>query len=105
MKKSDGVRVHYEKKNDGVRCDHEKESAGVTVDHKKKSDGLRVHHEKKSDWVTWLAALRGRWCWIFPGFPLISLVMMWLRGFASVLRDPPLYSLFSLSRVKCPNYL
>ena len=26
--------------------------------------------------------------------------MMWLRWFTSVLRDPPLYSLFSLSRVK-----
>ena len=35
IRKSDGVRVHYEKKK----------STGVRVDHKKKSDGVRVDHE------------------------------------------------------------
>ena len=30
--------------------------------------------------------------------------MMWLRGFTSVLRDPPLYSLFSLSQVKMSKF-
>ena len=39
MRKSDGVRLHYEKKSDGVRVDHEK-----------KSDRVRVDHENKERW-------------------------------------------------------
>ena len=35
IRKSDGVRVHYERKSDGVR---------VTM---RKSDGVRVHDEKE----------------------------------------------------------
>ena len=38
MRKSDGVRVHYEKKSDGG-----------SVDHIKKSERVRLHHERKSD--------------------------------------------------------
>ena len=39
MRKSDGVRLHYEKKSDGVRVDHEK-----------RSDRVRVDHENKERW-------------------------------------------------------
>ena len=35
IKKSDGVKVHYEKKSDGVRVQNEI-----------KIDGVRVHHER-----------------------------------------------------------
>ena len=31
MRKSDGVRVYYEKKSNGVRVDHDKKSDRVTV--------------------------------------------------------------------------
>ena len=44
IRKSDGVRVHYQKKSDGVRVHHKKESDGVSVDHEKKSDEVRVDH-------------------------------------------------------------
>ena len=36
IRKSDGVRVHYEKKSDEVR-----------VHHMRKSDWVRVHHKKE----------------------------------------------------------
>ena len=36
MRKTNGVRVRYEKKSDRVRVDHEKKSDRVTVDHEKK---------------------------------------------------------------------
>ena len=52
MRKSNGVRVHYEKRSDEVRVDHEKKSDEVTVDHKKRRGGVRVHHERKSDGVS-----------------------------------------------------
>ena len=35
------------RKSDGVRVDYNKKTGGVRVDHKKKSDGVRVHHEKE----------------------------------------------------------
>ena len=38
IRKSDGMRVHYDKVSNGVRIHHEKESDGVRVDHEKKSD-------------------------------------------------------------------
>ena len=50
------MRVHHEKKSDKVRVHYEKErwgeftirkSHGMRVHHVKKSDGVRVHHEKE----------------------------------------------------------
>ena len=41
------MRVDQEKKSDGVRVHYEKKSVGVSVDNKKKSDGVRFHHEKE----------------------------------------------------------
>ena len=35
IKKSDEVRVHYEKRSDEVRVHHEKKTDGVRVNHKK----------------------------------------------------------------------
>ena len=34
------------KKSDEVRVDYEKKTNGVRVDHEKKRDRVRVHHEK-----------------------------------------------------------
>ena len=36
MRKTDGVRVRYEKKSDRVRVDHEKKRDRVTIDNEKK---------------------------------------------------------------------
>ena len=35
IRKSDGVRVHYEKKSDEVRVDKEKKSDGMTINQEK----------------------------------------------------------------------
>ena len=49
-RKSDGVRVHYEKsqskRGNGVRVDHEKKSHGGELT-MRKSHGVRVHHKKE----------------------------------------------------------